>query len=67
MLTLESALVAARHEEFGPMPWSRQTAEHSRFGLTALVNAAQANGRARSFSRALVCAGRACCWQRFRV
>jgi len=42
MLTLESALVAARHEQFGPMV-QEQTAR-VRDGLTELVAAAQANG-----------------------
>lgn len=42
MLTLESALVAARHEQFGPLV--RQQTARLRDGLTDLVSAAQANG-----------------------
>lgn len=42
MLTLESALVAARHEQFGPVV--REQAARIRDGLTELVVAAQTNG-----------------------
>jgi len=42
MLTLESALVAARHHQFGPMV--EQQTSRLRDGLTDLVSAAQANG-----------------------
>lgn len=42
MLTLESALVAARHEQFGPMV--REQTALVRDRLTDLVSAAQANG-----------------------
>ncbi len=42
MLTLESALVAARHEQFGPLV--REQTARVRDGLTELVLAAQDNG-----------------------
>lgn len=42
MLTLELALVGARHEQFGPIV--REQTALVRDGLTELVSAAQANG-----------------------